>query len=291
MFKRIGAASFKGVIYLAYVTIVFSGLAFGSYYFVKNVTFQKPENCKVCHFMMPFYKKWETSAHKNVPCLKCHDYSPMDSVSSQVKFITGTYTYNTRPLTNVPDANCLQTGCHEKRLIESKVNFTGKNILFDHKPHFTELKRGIKLHCRSCHSDIVQGEHVKVSSRVCFLCHFMGRKEAGSVPACGTCHTAPKDGIPYKGKSFDHREALNKGHKCVECHVEIESGTGVVPKEKCYFCHVERTEKYDDIDFVHRQHVTEKQIDCLFCHPIIIHGKIRMSEKMVNTITGKGAVR
>ncbi len=288
MFKHLWAASFKQALYLFYFTIVFSGLAFGCYYFIKNVTFQNPDNCKICHYMTPSYNKWAASTHRNVPCRKCHDYTPLDSVSSQVKFLAGTYTYNTRPLTNVPDANCLQNGCHDRRLIESKVTFTKKRILFDHKTHFTELKKGIKLHCRSCHSDIVQGEHVKVSMKVCFLCHFMGVKEGAAFPRCGRCHSAPKEVISYQGRSFNHLDALTKGHNCVECHVEVESGTGIVPKEKCYFCHVERTEKYNDVDFVHKQHVTEKQIDCLFCHAIISHGKIRMSENAANIMTGKG---
>jgi len=287
MFKRIWTASLKEVLYLSYFTLAFAGLAFGSYYFIKNVTFQKPENCKVCHYMTPSYNKWAASTHSKVPCLKCHNYTPLDSVSSQVKFLADTYAYNRRPLTNVPDANCLQNGCHEKRLIESKVVCTKRQVQFDHKPHFMELKRGIKLHCRSCHSDIVQGEHVKASMKVCFLCHFMGAEKGGAFLGCGKCHSAPKGVISHKGRLFNHSDALNKGHNCAECHVEVESGTGIVPKEKCYFCHVERMDKYDDVDFVHRKHVTEKQIDCLFCHPIITHGKIRMSEDLVMGMTGK----
>ena len=66
------------------------------------------------------------------------------------------------------------SGCHETRLLQGKVKF--KRFYFDHKPHLTELRRGKKLRCTSCHSQIVQGDHMKVTESTCFLCHF---KEIG----------------------------------------------------------------------------------------------------------------
>jgi len=154
----------------------------GVFLYVNNAVFPSPQNCKVCHYMAPFYKKWETSTHNKVPCLKCHEYTLTAALAGQFRFLAGGY--NPRPLTNIPDKNCLQSGCHDKRLVESKVIFTKRGINFDHKPHFTEMKRGIKLHCRSCHSDIVQGEHVKVSTNVCFLCHFKGVPHDKAVTGC-----------------------------------------------------------------------------------------------------------
>ena len=35
-----------------------------------------------------------------------------------------------------------------------------------------EMTRGIKLRCTSCHSQIVQGQHMAVTATTCFLCHF-----------------------------------------------------------------------------------------------------------------------
>ncbi len=250
----------------------------GFYLYETRVAFQNPKNCTACHFVVPYYEKWATSTHKNVPCLKCHEYSTERALAAQFLFLAGSY--NPRPLTNVPDKNCLQSGCHDKRLVTSKVTFTKRGISFDHKPHFTEMKRGIKLHCRSCHSDIVQGEHLKVSMNVCYLCHFKGVPHDQAQTGCPSCHAAPANPIVYKGKSFSHAAALNAGYKCNKCHIEITKGDGVTPRDKCYFCHVDRTEKYSDVNLIHEKHVTQKQIDCLYCHSKIEHGKIKMAEKM-----------
>jgi hypothetical protein len=253
-------------------------VAAGVYFSMTLVVFPSPKNCKICHFIVPFYNKWETSTHNKVPCLKCHDYSPATALAGQFKFLAGAY--NPRPLTNVPDKNCLQAGCHDKRLVESKVVFTKRGIDFDHKPHFTEMVRGIRLHCRSCHSDIVQGEHVKVSMNVCFLCHFKGVPHDRAFTGCPSCHSYPKQPVEMGNKTFSHEEVIKAGYTCNQCHIEVTKGDGIAPKEKCYFCHVNRTEKYNDVKFVHEKHVWEKQVDCLWCHPRIEHGNIKMAEKM-----------
>jgi len=262
----------------AVILLGFCVVVIGGFFYATKVSFQNPQNCTACHFVVPYYKKWETSTHKMVPCLKCHEYTPERALAAQFMFLAGAY--NPRPLTNVPDKNCLQAGCHDKRLVTSKVTFTKRGISFDHKPHFTEMKRGIKLHCRSCHSDIVQGEHLKVSMNVCYLCHFKGVAHDQAQTGCPSCHAAPTKPVVYKGKTFSHEAALKAGYKCSKCHVEITKGDGLTPQDKCFFCHVDRTEKYSDVTLIHEKHVTQKQIDCLYCHPKIEHGKIKMAEKM-----------
>jgi len=244
-----------------------------TYFFIKEVMIAQPAICKYCHFISPYYNKWERSTHKMVPCLKCHEYGPLNAISGQLRFMAGTY--NPRPLTNVPDSKCLQAGCHQMRLIESKVIFTRWKIVFDHKPHFTQQRRGINLHCRSCHSDIVQGEHMKVSMNVCFLCHLNVRDKTEHRKRCTVCHNEPKATVQYKGVPFKHTGPLEKGHLCISCHTSVKLGEGNVPKERCFFCHVDRTEKFKDAEFVHRQHVTKKQISCFFCHELVEHGNFK----------------
>lgn len=261
------------VIALSFVVVVT-----GLYLYQTQVAFQDPKNCTACHFIVPYYKKWETSSHNMVPCLKCHEYSYERALAAQFLFLAGSY--NPRPLTDVPDKNCLQSECHDKRLIASNVSFTKRGINFDHKTHFNKMKRGISLHCRSCHSDIVQGEHLKVSMNVCYLCHFKGVSHDQAQTGCPSCHTAPAKSVMYKGKAFSHEAAAKAGFKCNKCHVEVTKGDGVTARDKCYFCHVDREEKYGDINLIHDKHVTQKQIDCLYCHSKIEHGKITMSGKM-----------
>jgi nitrate/TMAO reductase-like tetraheme cytochrome c subunit len=258
---------------VAVIAICVVGIGLASY--LARVGFENPKACAACHFIDPYYKKWQTSTHNMVPCLKCHVYSPERALAGQFLFLAGAY--NPRPLTNVPDKNCLQAGCHDRRLIESRTTVAKRGISFDHKPHFTEMKRGVRLHCRSCHSDIVQGEHLKVSMNVCYLCHFKGVAHDQAQSGCPSCHAAPTKDIPYQGTLFSHQGALKAGHKCVECHLEITRGDGVVPLEKCYFCHVDRAEKYKDVKLIHDKHVGEKQVDCLYCHPRIEHGMIKMA--------------
>ena len=270
------------IIFLS-VLLIFS---FSAYFFVREVMITKPAVCKSCHFIKPFYNKWERSTHNMVPCLKCHEYGPLNAFSGQLRYIVGTY--NPRPLTNVPDSNCLQSGCHEKRLIESKVNIPKWNIVFDHKPHFTQHRRGINLHCRSCHSDIVQGEHMKVSMNVCFLCHLNIQDSKEHKKRCTVCHNDLKRNVRYNGMPFEHLKPLEKGYLCISCHisVKIEESTGV-PKEKCFFCHVDKADQHKDPEFIHQQHISKKQIDCFFCHQFVEHGNFKLEKNMEKIIKGQ----
>jgi hypothetical protein len=249
------------------------GLSWGA-----RVAFRSPATCNSCHFIEPYYKKWQTSSHNMVPCLKCHDYSPERALAGQFLFLAGAY--NPRPLTRVPDANCMQGGCHDKRLAQAQVTLAKRGIAFDHSRHFGQERLGIKLHCRNCHSDIVQGEHLKVSLNVCYLCHFKGQPHDQARTGCPSCHSAPVKPVSYQGRGFDHAASLKAGHRCGECHVEITRGDGITPRDKCFFCHVDRAERYGEVNLIHARHVGEKQIDCLYCHPRIEHGKIKMADKM-----------
>lgn len=256
------------------ISVVMTFLLVG-YFFLREVMVSTPSICRSCHFIEPFYNKWERSTHHMVPCLKCHEYGPLKAVASQFRFLLGTY--NPRPLANVPDGKCLQDGCHERRLIESTVNLTRWNIVFDHKPHFAGQPGGIRLHCRSCHSDIVQGEHMKVSINVCFLCHLVSKDDTSGEDRCRICHREVRKTVRYRGRLLNHWGPVQKGVACMSCHVSVLIGTGTVPQEKCFFCHIDRGTRYGDSAFVHRQHVTLKQIDCFFCHKFVEHGDIKLS--------------
>lgn len=268
---------------VALVFIAISLVGTGLYVYSLKVVFPKPENCSICHFMAPYYAKWKTSTHNKVACLKCHDYDMTTALAAQFKFLARGA--GSRPFSNVPDKNCLQAGCHDRRLLESKVTTSKMNISFDHfehKPHFTQMELGIQLLCRSCHSDILQGEHMKVSMKVCYLCHFKGVPHDQAFTGCPSCHTSPDKPITVAGKSFSHNKAVKAGLKCQQCHLAITRGEGITPKEKCFFCHVDRSEQYSNVQLIHAKHVTDKQIDCLWCHEVIEHGKIRMPEKIPN---------
>jgi len=116
----------------------------------------RPKFCTTCHYMQPFYDSWASSTHKDVACAKCH-YEPgfKSIIETKTIGLVHLVTYLTefykrsKPAAEVSDASCLRAGCHEKRLLSGKEKF--ERVYFDHSPHLTEMRRGKKLRCSSCH--------------------------------------------------------------------------------------------------------------------------------------------
>src|SRR5690606_25869693 len=134
-----------------------------------------------CHIMEPYYQAWHDSTHKDVPCADCHFepgwrntlHGKFQASSQAAKYITNTY--GSKPHAEVRDASCMRSGCHEKRVLEGKVDWdvpTSRGdmitIRFDHTPHLEPDRRGKQLRCVSCHSQMVQGQHIVVTLDTCF---------------------------------------------------------------------------------------------------------------------------
>ncbi|MDH3258261.1 MAG: NapC/NirT family cytochrome c [Deltaproteobacteria bacterium] len=244
-----------------------------------------PYFCSSCHIMKPYYEAWETSSHNHVPCVDCH-YPPelreklwlkFQALSQVVKYVTRTY--SSKPYAEISDVSCLRKGCHETRLLEGEVVFK-RGIKFDHKPHLTQERRGKKLRCTSCHSQIVVGNHMEVTESTCFLCHFKGKisgREDLPIGGCPSCHTSPEEDIKYEGVTFNHRDFVGKRHvDCQNCHLDAIQGKGEAPVDRCYQCHNEedRIGEYENVEFIHKNHVTEHFLECTHCHFEIRH-KVR----------------
>jgi len=241
-----------------------------------------PYFCNSCHIMEPYYKAWKTSKHSNVPCVDCH-YPPgfreelkgkFQAATQVVKWLTGTY--STKPYAEIEDAACLRRGCHATRLLTGKVIFK-RGIIFDHTVHLTEMRRGKKLRCTSCHSQIVQGTHIAVTENSCFVCHFKGidddKKLFETQARCTLCHEIPKEDIQFQNITYNHKDFAGKGVPCQKCHLDAIKGKGEVPQEFCIVCHgePERLAKYKDVEFMHLKHVTERNVECTRCHLEIKH--------------------
>ncbi len=236
-----------------------------------------PQFCGTCHIMKPYYESWKVSAHSKIACVECH-ISPgvgaeirkkYEAMSMVVKYFTATY--GTKPWAEVDDAACLR--CHDRRLIEGKVQY--HMVTFDHRPHLTETRRGMKLRCTSCHSQIVQGTHIAVTTSTCAICHFKGQAPNAGTGRCLTCHTIPDRVQTASGAPFNHKQVRESGMDCRGCHAAVVSGDGAVPKERCQSCHnqPDRLEKINEPDFLHQMHVTEHKVDCVDCHLTIEHGQ------------------
>ncbi|HEY3377066.1 MAG TPA: cytochrome c3 family protein, partial [Armatimonadota bacterium] len=248
-----------------------------------------PKFCASCHNMKPYYQSWAQSSHKNVACIECH-FPPgvkgelrkkFEALVQVAKYVTNQY--GTRPWTQIEDASCLRSGCHEKRLLNGKVLFKG--VQFDHTPHLTKFRRVTKLRCTSCHSQLVQGQHMTVTESTCFLCHFKQGKpeEAAIVKDLSTCTRCHK--FPITSTKFDHQVVQKRGVACTECHSNVKHGDGDVPKERCLLCHSEenRLARYSDVTFMHKNHVTNYKIECSQCHNTIQHTIQKDAEAFVDT--------
>lgn len=239
----------------------------------------QPFFCRSCHIMEPYYQAWTESKHKNIPCTDCH-MSPgfvgtwrakLQGISQVAKYFTGTQ--GTRPWAEIDDASCLRSGCHETRLLKGRVDFNG--VHFDHTPHLTLERRGKKLRCTSCHSQIVMGEHISVTTSTCILCHFKNRPVGNPVGGCTGCHAVPTKPITLPGgRIYIHADVVGRGVPCVSCHATVTQGDGFVPRSRCYVCHnfPIKNDMLQDHETLHHRHVTEHKVECTNCHEEITHG-------------------
>jgi len=238
----------------------------------------RPDFCRSCHIMEPYYVSWQESTHHDVSCIKCH-FPPgvgekvrgkLLGLVQLAKYVTASE--GPRPVAEIPDASCLRSGCHDTRTLSGRVEFHG--MLFDHKPHMEKLRRGKKLRCTSCHSQIVQGSHMTVTTSTCFLCHFKEGVFNEGLGACTRCHQIPDQDFDLGGGvAFTHELAYERGVRCIHCHGDLIHGDGAVPPERCGVCHnrMDDLQRRDDHEFIHQKHVTDHKVDCLDCHLEIRH--------------------
>lgn len=247
----------------------------------------QPRFCNSCHNMRPYYQSWKTSSHREVTCTDCHFPPGFESkirgkftaLSMLVNYFTGVYKRG-KPWAEISDLSCMRSGCHESRLLTGQVKFK-ENILFDHAPHLTGMRRGKKLRCTSCHSQIVQGSHISVTESSCFLCHF--KEEAASdtpLNHCTKCHRAPEASegktAAEAGIAYDHRLVNQRNIECGSCHGTMLVGDGSVPKNRCHVCHAEaeKIRLYKDSELMHLNHITDHKIECQQCHTPIQHKSV-----------------
>ena len=247
----------------------------------------QPKFCGSCHVMEPYYESWLTSSHREVACVECHIppgissevEKKIEGLSMMVSYVTGTY--GTNPWAEVDDAACLE--CHQRRLLSGKEVFG--DILFDHGPHLNELRREKKLRCTSCHSQIVQGSHINVTTSTCVLCHFKGQPLNTDTGQCTLCHAVPEKVIEKGTLSFDHGDVKRFDMQCAWCHRNVVKGDGSAPQQRCYVCHNDpsRLTKYEDHPELHRIHVTDHKVECLHCHTEIQHGNFAEHREIAGT--------
>ncbi len=241
-------------------------------WFFVDVVAQRSSFCVRCHYMQPYVEQWKNSSHKDVACVQCHPTQRTAMFAQFVKNIT--QTYNPRPRAFVPDEACASKSCHSDMPNSKAVQFL--SVSFPHQPHLGIDRRGMRLHCASCHGSSREAGHVSVDPRICYLCHFKGQPVGGTLTWCGSCHGAPTGISKHAGFVFDMKAYAASGVECNRCHVSVHEGEGEVSKDKCFTCHVNRGEAFSDSKALHARHVFDREIRCLDCHESIRHGNIKM---------------
>lgn len=245
-----------------------------------------PEFCGSCHNMQSYIDSWRDSSHKNVPCTDCH-FEPglFGAVEGKWKAqahivmkLTGTAP--SRPHTQISDGSCLRTGCHSTEKLAEKTTIF-KGVDFKHSSHLGDLRRGKKLRCVSCHSQIVQGQHLTITETTCFTCHFYGGERDTKMSECSVCHKQSKAKIfidANESQPFVHKEYLDRGVKCSQCHFDIISGDGHLKDNICVQCHADPglLSAPHDTDEIHKSHITDHKVECYRCHSAINHGIVRI---------------
>ena len=235
-----------------------------------------------CHVMRTYYEDWKESSHNKVSCVKCHNpeqeyggiFSKFSGLAQVASYFTRTYGERTRA--EVSDAGCLRDGCHSKRLLDGEVTY-GEDILFDHRPHLQQLRRGKILRCTSCHSQVAMGNHIAVLADTCFICHFRDRGAGTETVRCALCHsTVGRAGSDLQGAPFDHTSYLDRGVTCSKCHQDVIRGNGEVDDTSCAVCHTRPMEAdlSQSAEIMHRKHVTEHSVGCTQCHEPILHSTV-----------------
>jgi hypothetical protein len=248
---------------------------------------ESPVMCGICHNMKPYIESWKVSSHSHVGCVQCH-YEPgfinhlkgkwRDGQVSMVYFISGKYAGKYHA--EISDASCLQEGCHKKSDLKDEVIFN--SVKFSHSNHLEELRRGKQLRCTTCHAQIVQGEHLKVTESDCFICHFYPEENGGplsnKISRCDICHKDVPQEINVKGRVYYHGRYEEYGIPCVRCHVNVVQGDGHVAENKCVECHSEpaTTQTKFSSDFLHKNHVTDHKVECYACHSEITHKMVKV---------------
>ncbi|MCA8968960.1 MAG: cytochrome c3 family protein [Planctomycetes bacterium] len=253
--------------------------------------------CHQCHFMDPYCESWSKSTHRDVDCVKCHFepgfgnelHGKWVAVKQLASAVTGAY--SSMPYAEVSDASCLRSGCHTNEELSKPVLFSDRGIGFKHETHMTEMRRGIKLACTSCHFQKMRDVHIEVDKSTCFLCHFKDSNAAvdtsrlaSGMPAnghdklgsCDTCHGPPTKIAEVGRFRVDHADFVKRGMSCLQCHVELSPKPSYVGAERCLSCHnePEKMAKIGETGLMHVAHVTKKKMHCYQCHTLIPHKRV-----------------
>ncbi|MFU8858422.1 MAG: NapC/NirT family cytochrome c [Deferrisomatales bacterium] len=283
--------------------LVFLGVSFVALILFVVVALQataSPKFCGSCHIMDTYIESWEMSTHNEVGCMECHFepglkgalWGKWKAQTHVVLMITGMAP--PRPHTQISDVSCLRQGCHSTEEL-AQADLVYKGVHFSHGSHLGDLRRVSRLRCVTCHSQIVQGEHLTVTESTCFICHFYDREAAPELAECQTCHVQTKAKIYIDANEhmpFVHQDYLDRGVLCGQCHFDVIFGDGHLKDNICVQCHAEPRILLGEYtsEEIHGDHVTDHKVECFRCHSEISHGIARPTSPLLTVPTGGAGV-
>jgi hypothetical protein len=176
-----------------------------------------------CHEMNPYGATWETSVHRQVPCVKCHiKPGAVELVKAKAAAMREVYVHFSgevkAPISvtrHVPDSTCSQSGCHTRRATYDRV------VLRDVA---TPPGAGGTASISSAGGQGAGGDTILIAAD--------GTAPSAShlEPASGT-PTAGQSGVPAAGQSaapgppvvFTHQQHTGVP-LCIDCHDRVVHG-------------------------------------------------------------------
>jgi nitrate/TMAO reductase-like tetraheme cytochrome c subunit len=238
--------------------------------------------CNSCHIMNPYYASWQDSGHSQVNCLECHVQpglpeivrAKLNGLAQTVDCLLGRV--SSKPNALVEDVSCLRDGCHAKdSLLSEPVAYINQKYKFSHQGHVDAEMGGIRLLCTTCHSHFEGQEHFKVSTQVCFICHFLKNKTSGvrlAETKCRDCHDVPAESLKRGQAEIDHGKFVASQLSCEQlCHAKQVDLDCNVADVQCLDCHEFRNHGELGAADLHEAHAGKNKVECLACHEMIGH--------------------
>lgn len=254
--------------------------------------------CGKCHTMTTYYSTWESSAHREVGCWRCHTgLNAISGIKSDGLAMKRAYAYFTDryqlPIerkNSIPDRRCL--GCHPLSAIKSSAKIKTSHPVW--------AAKGVG--CVNCHTEIAHPTDKTPSMKLCMECH---NQQALST-ACKTCHSKEMKPETHKQKNFSGSHGkLVRGRVsfCDGCHVftgggqadteeqagedivgstldKIISGSGsnfidyAKSNQFCVKCHKKKPASHGvDWPFAHSREAVKDPPKCTACHKVKANDK------------------
>lgn len=218
--------------------------------------------CNSCHLMGTYYRSWQTSAHRDIQCVKCHIEPGMDSFLAAKFNGLGQvvddvlHRTSTKPSASVSQLACTRAGCHSMEKIRQTEAKNG-TFKFRHDRHVGLSYLGIDLACSTCHSHIKGDEHFELNTSVCITCHLLQREPDDGPSAVAAGQTSPTPFI---------RLAVREGHAPLPADAPRPHGERYAPS-RCVDCHEAPKEpfKYLGLTVDHAQYLSFGAA-CESCH-------------------------